>query len=309
MDMFSNDAMQAALGFAIHQTSHVEAAVNETIYPDIQYPRLVPVDTSAHPFARTVTYFSSDKFGKADWINGNSDDIPLAGTEMQKHETSIHMAGVGYGWGYEEINQAQMLGHNLPADDAMAARRAYEEMVDGVALRGDARKGFNGLIDNPAVTANAVPNGNWAAANEYDMLEDVNTTILGVGRDTLYTSMADTLLLSHEKFVALSTKAFANDGTMTVLEFLRKNNTYTAMTGQELTIMAIRGLDTAGVGNTSRMIAYRRSPEVLKLHIPMPHRFMPVYQDGPLNFVVPGIFRLGGLDVRRPKEVRYGDGI
>jgi hypothetical protein len=57
------------------------------------------------------------------------------------------------------------------------------------------------------------------------------------------------------------------------------------------------------------MVAYRRNPQVLKLHVPMPHRFLPVYQDGPLNFVVPGVFRLGGLDIRRPKEVRYGDGI
>lgn len=28
-----------------------------------------------------------------------------------------------------------------------------------------------------------------------------------------------------------------------------------------------------------------------------------------LNCVVPGVFRLGGLDIRRPKDVRYGDGI
>jgi hypothetical protein len=57
------------------------------------------------------------------------------------------------------------------------------------------------------------------------------------------------------------------------------------------------------------MIAYRRDPQVLKLHIPMPHRFLGVYQDGPLHWVVPGVFRLGGLDIRRPLEVKYRDGI
>jgi len=41
----------------------------------------------------------------------------------------------------------------------------------------------------------------------------------------------------------------------------------------------------------------------------MPHRFLPVFQGGPLHWVVPGVFRLGGLDIRRPKEVRYIDGI
>lgn len=96
---------------------------------------------------------------------------------------------------------------------------------------------------------------------------------------------------------------------MTLLQFLRANNTYTAMTGQQLTIRGVRGLETAGAGVTARMVAYRRDPQVLKLHIPMPHRFLPVYQAGPLRWTVPGVFRLGGLDIRRPAEVVYRDGI
>ena len=57
------------------------------------------------------------------------------------------------------------------------------------------------------------------------------------------------------------------------------------------------------------MVAYRRSPEVLKMHVPMPFRFLPAWQVGPILFEVPGIFRLGGVDIRRPKSVRYLDGI
>lgn len=300
---------QAALGFVTSQTSHIEREVNATVYPDIQYPFLIPVDTSAHPFAKSVTYYSSDKFGRADWINGNANDIPRAGTELAKHETSVHMAGIGYGYGYEEINQAQTLGINLQADDAMAARRAYEEMVERVALSGDTQKGFSGLINNASVTAAAVTTGSWTAATNEDLvLADINELILGIATDTQYTGMADTLLLPYAKMNFLATNRLG-DTQSTLLAFLRENNTYTAMTGQPLTIRAVRGLETAGAAGVARMVAYRRNPQVLKLHVPMPHRFLPVYQDGPLNFVVPGVFRLGGLDIRRPKEVRYGDGI
>jgi hypothetical protein len=98
---------QAALGFIISQTAHIEASVYAIRYGDIQYPGLIPVDTSAHPFAKTVTYFSSDKAGKADWINGNSDDIPMADVEHTQFETPVLSAGIGYGYGWEEINQAQ----------------------------------------------------------------------------------------------------------------------------------------------------------------------------------------------------------
>lgn len=301
---------QAAMGFVVSQTTHVEAQVNEIQYPDIQYPSLIPVDTSAHPFAQTVTYYSSDKFGKANWINGNSDDIPMAGTERDRHQTSVYTAGIGYGWGWEEVNVAMMLGVPLQADDAMAARRAYEEMVDDVALNGDARKGFSGFLDNPAVTPDGATYGDWGGTgtDEDHILADINEAILGVYTDTKTTSIANTVLMSVERLNLLATTRLG-DTTMTVLEFLRRNNTYTAITGRPLDIRAVRGLETAGQGNSQRLIAYRRDPQVLKLHIPMPHRFLPVYQDGPLHWKVPGVFRLGGLDIRRPKEVRYVDGI
>jgi hypothetical protein len=81
------------------------------------------------------------------------------------------------------------------------------------------------------------------------------------------------------------------------------------MTGKPLSIFGVRGLETAGAGSTQRMIAYRKDPGVLKLHIPMPHQFMPVFQKGPLRWEVPGVFRLGGLDIRRPAEVKYRDNI
>ena len=50
---------QAALGFLISQVSSIEQEVYAIRYGDIQYPNLVPVDTSAYPWARTVTYFTS----------------------------------------------------------------------------------------------------------------------------------------------------------------------------------------------------------------------------------------------------------
>ena len=81
------------------------------------------------------------------------------------------------------------------------------------------------------------------------------------------------------------------------------------MTGQKLTIRANRFLTTAGSGATARMIAYRRSPEVVKMHIPMRLRFLAPQGPEVFRYVVPGMFRLGGTDVRLPKEIRYYDGI
>jgi hypothetical protein len=57
------------------------------------------------------------------------------------------------------------------------------------------------------------------------------------------------------------------------------------------------------------MVAYRRDPMVVKLHIPMIHRFLPVWQTGPIVYDIPGIFRVGSVEVRRPGAMAYVDGI
>lgn len=300
---------QSALGFVVAQTTIIEPGVYATRYPDIQYRDLIPVDTSGSEFATSVTYYSSDRFGKADWINGNADDIPKAGTTRSRFETPVYTGGIGYGYGWEEIGRAQMLGINLPNDDAMAARRAAEEMIDRVALLGDTDKGFTGLFNAAGVTPVAAITGNWDTATPAQIVADMNAALLNIFNGTNTTAIADRLLLPWTKFFKISTTQMSEGTDSTILQFFLANNVYTAATGRPLMIRGLRGLDTAGAGGVARMIAYRYAPEVLKLHMPMPHRFLPVYQSGPLRWDVPGVMRLGGLDVRLPKEVAYVDGI
>ncbi|PZT20631.1 hypothetical protein A7Y00_14705 [Stenotrophomonas maltophilia] len=306
---------QAALGFVVAQASIIEPGVYRTVYPDIQYRGLIPVDTSGSEFATSVTYMSQDQYGKADWINGNADDIPKAGTTRSKFETPVYTAGIGYGFGFEEIGRAQLLGINLPTEDAAAARRASEEMVDRVALLGDTAKGFSGLFNAANVTPIAAPTGSWGTlqvagtATPDQIVDDMNASLMNVFNGTNTTALADRLLLPWSKFMLISTKKMSQYSDLTILQYFLANNVYTATTGQPLTVRGQRGLDTAGVGGVARLVAYRYDPSVLKLHMPMPHRFLPPHPAGPLRVDVPGVMRLGGLDVRQPKQVVYLDGI
>lgn len=311
--MITNDAMQANLGFVVAQTTHVEAGVYALRYPDIQYQALVPVDTSANPWVDSVTYYSMDGRGRADWINGKARDIPLVGTEMGQHNTGVHMAGIGYEYSLEEVMKARLQGIALPSEKAAIAKRAYEEMVDRVALEGDTAKGFSGLYSYPGVTAAAAANGAtgasplWSTKTGDEIVADVNSALAGIHNATNTVAMADTLLIPIERYLSLVGKR-VGDTPQTVMSFIAVNNIYTLMTGKPLTIRGVRGLVAKGAGATARMVAYRRDPTVLKLHIPMPHQFLPV-QTVIMQYLVPGIFRLGGLDVRLPSEVRYTDGI
>lgn len=297
------------LAFINGQREHIETEVYEAVFPEVQYQNLIPVDNSAPEWTQTVTFKSKDMYGKADWVNGNADDINLAGTTAKKHQSTIEMAGIGYGYGYEELMASTQNGVNLASDDAVAARETYEHFVDKVAFVGDETKGFKGLINNDAVTTVSATK-TFLTATESEILKDINALISGTASATNNTMPADTLLLPLAQFNYLASTPLSNNSGGTLLSFIQQYNTYTALTGQALTIRAVGKLTKGGTGGTlDRAMAYSRNPRVLKLHIPMPLKFLETYQTGALNFVVPGIFRLGGVEIRNPDAVRYMDGV
>lgn len=313
MRMNLND--QQALGFLLQQTTHIEAEVYKIRYPDIQYQSLIPVDTSANEWAKSITYFSMDRVGEADWFNHMATDMRLADVNRAKHETGVLMGGIGYRYTLEELGHAQMIpGTNLTSERAEAARRAYEEFVDKRAFLGDTPKGWEGLINSSIVTrVDAVADGTsssrlWSAKTSTQMIRDVNDALTGIYTGSKTVEMGDTVLLPITGFSTLATTRIENtEGN--ALDWLMKYNVYTLQTGQKLTIRGVLGLEDAGSGGVGRMVIYKKDPRVLKMHIPMTHRFLPVWQTGPMVFDIPGIFRLGPVEIRLPGAVRYVDGI
>jgi hypothetical protein len=253
-------------------------------------------------------------YGRADWLNMQSRDVPLADITRGKQEAAIEMAGIGYRYNLEELGQAMLLpGTNLTTERANAARRGAEEKIHNIAMYGDSVKNWLGLTNHTAPTIINAPH-TWA----YDLaqttpliaqiLQDVNGALANIWQATLTVEMADTVLLPISAMSLLSITQLPNT-TMNLLQWIKQNNIYTNQTGRPITIQAVRGLDTAGASGVGRMIAYRRDPEAIKLHIPMRYRFFPVWQTGPFVFDVPGAFRLAGLEWRLPGSARYVDGI
>lgn len=306
---------QTTGAFLVQQASLIEPQVYRVKYPAIRYPRIVPVDTQGNPWVQSVTYFSVDGVGQAKWFNGRGQDVPNVELLRNKQETTVEMAAIGMRWAQDELEQAKMLNFNLSAEKGILARRVYEEFVDGVALFGDASKGFQGLLNNstvaviPASASGTAGSEMWNAKTPDQILADVNgmLTLVNVGSNTV--ELADTLLLPVASYQLIANTRISQLADKTILQWLRENNSYTAETGEQLTILQVRGLDTAGTNGGTRAVAYTRDPTVVKMHIPMPLRFVAPRQVGAIEWEIPGIFRLGGVDIRRPGAFRYLDGV
>jgi hypothetical protein len=274
---------------------------------------LIPLDTAGPEWIKGVTYYSSDMVGRANWFHGRGDDVPHAEVLRDRFETTISMAAIGYDYDLEELGVAMTMGMDLRPDRAKAARRAAEEFIDKVAFTGDSTKVYTGLTNNASVTSGSAASGTggttWATKTADEILADINAILTNQFTNTYGAEMSDTLLIPYARLLTISTKRIDAFNTMSVLQWAEQNNIYTRQTGQPLMIRGAWGLETAGSGSTMRMVAYRRDPDVAVLYMPMPFQFLPAWQQGPMKFEVPGIFRISGVEVRRPAAMRYVDAI
>ena len=306
---------QSAIGFLESQTAHIEREAYMEQYPFIQYPQLVPVSTEAPEWTSGIVHYSSDGAGAAAWFNPQSSDVPLVDVTREQHSVSVATASIGYYYTVEELSQAMMIpGYNLNAERAMFARRAAEEMLDDICLRGDTEQGWDGLINSDLVTDTNVATKagggrTWEGATAEEILRDINDAITTVYTDSKQIEMPDTVALPVESLAEISWRQVSTQAERTILQYLQQANVYTVTTGRPLMIKTIRGLETAGASSTKRMVVYARDPQVLKFHLPMPHKFLAPQQSGPLKYEVPGVFRTAGLEIRRPKAILYRDGI
>lgn len=316
---FVNDAQ--ALAFVQGEAYRINATVYETRYPDFEIERLLFVDSSGGPWDRGVITYASGETGKAEIITGYAKDMPFADVSQVSEMRGHKLLGIGYQYNIEEINTAIQVGGSLPSRRANAARKVYRKTLYDIALVGLAEAGWGGLINYSGVTTTTAPADGTGSSTFWvdddgvgqktpaQIVRDINVALQGVYLNTFTVEMADTILLPVEALNYISATPYSAVTMETILSFVMRNNIYTLTTGNPLTIRAVRELGTAGGGATGRLVAYKNDQETARLHLPMPHQFLPVYQDGWANWVVPGIFRTGGVEVSNTAAFRYVDGI
>lgn len=316
-----NDAQ--ALSFVQGEAFKVNQRVYETKFPDWDIGRLIYVDTSGPEWSPGTITYTSSLSGRAEYQSGYAKDIPMADVSQDRQLQVNHLAAIGYQYNIEEVNTALQVGGSLPDRRARAARLAATKFVYDAGIAGHAEKGKQGLINLSGVTTAIAANGAagsplWVNAagvgqkTPAEIVADINRALQGINLSTYETEMADTILLPPEALNYIAATPYSATTMETILSFVQRTNLYTLQTGRPLTVRSIRELSTAGEGagaGKGRMVAYKNDQDYVKLNLPMPHRFLPVYQDGPLNWVTPGIMRIGGVELLTTAAMRYIDAV
>ena len=307
------DAQQSA-GFVTPALYRTHAAVLVQKYPSFDYASMVPVNMEGDMWDVGTLVYSGDFAGAAEYISGKGFDIPDASANFSQGVSNFYLAGVGYQLSLQEVNRAARMGGanpvsvNLGERKAAAARLVAEKFVYDVAMRGKTEKNSTGIINNPTVPTGNAPTGGWGTATPAQMLADLNTALNDVIVNSKETSIPNAVLLPTSALLTANNTQMTNVG-MSVLTFLKENNSYTAITGQPLNIGHSRELETAGAGGTRRLVAYEKSPDNMEFFLPGMYEFMSPFAISSMSWRIDGIMNVGQLEIYRPKTVSYRDNI
>lgn len=315
------------LAFLRQQTHVLSNRAFEQEYDLINWRELVPVNTDYPEWASGVDFQIGDMTGAAQWQSGYSKDVPLADIRLISVSAGFAMYAVGYRYNVEELGKAMFAGVPLTARKAISARQAADIFCAETAISGGGHPGWTGLMNMAGVTPTLSPNNgtgsarNWVDANGVGLktpeqiVAEMDMLLVGPSLTTgiMSTLIGNTLLLPPAAYRYIATTPYGvTSPNMSILQYYMANNIYTTRTGQALVIRDLPMLASAatagGVAGQGRAVGYRNSPDALELPMPMPYNFLDVYQDGPLQWAVPGIGRVGQL-IQIRDTVRYLDGI
>jgi hypothetical protein len=301
---------QAAMPFVIAQGRNIETRVYQRRYPTFNYAQVIPVVTEGQPWAIGTTFFSIDTTGEAKFLSGAGTDMPFNSATRDHASHDFAMIGSGWEWNIEEINQAALYGLDLNATKATSATDTIERLLNTIAFVGATEKNWTGFANSADVPRAdvATPGTFWPAKTADQMLADVDEVLGRVRTQTSEVEWADSIALPPVAYRTAATRRLGSgDGLMTVLEYIRKNNIYSAETGQALNIYPVRELATASQDGGGRMVAYRRDADVVRFHLPMPRRMLTPRQKSIMGFESGIIARTGGTEWRLPKAAAYAD--
>lgn len=301
---------QAAFPFVLAQGRNIETKIYRKRYPTLNYKMVIPVVTEGAEWAIGTTFFTVDSAGTAKFISGAGTDMPFNKSTKDMASHDFAMIGAGWEWTIEEANQAALYGIDMQATDAMAASDNVERLLNEIAFVGSTEKNWTGFANDPNVPRADVDTAGtfWPAKTPDQKLADVNEVLSRVRTQTNEVEWADSLALPPAAFRAAATQRLgAGDGFATVLEYIKKNNIYTAETDQPLNIYPVRELANASQDGGGRMVAYRRDEDVLRFHLPMPRKVLLPRQKSIMGFEQGLIARTGGTEWRLPKSAAYAD--
>lgn len=287
--------------FFTRELEKIESKLFEIKYAQKEALQFLNLVSGVGPLDEIYTYRMMDMRGVAHVGASYEARVPLADINATESSQRILAITEGVHFNFQELRQSRLLGKPIDEARMLAARRAITEAIDNVLLKGHAATGVLGLFNQTGTTISA-PAGSWASASADAILADMVKAHDDAYAATQFSIKPNMILMPHGEYLRISAKRAGVDTGLTVLELFQQMR-------PGVTVRGAFGLETAGVSNSKRLIAFNNDAEYVGALLPVPLEIMSVREVSAFAFEVPMHARCGGVVVRYPKSISYMDGI
>lgn len=315
--------LNGGMGFDVNVFEQVTAKAYDVLMPEIRWNQTIPqasIDTSINPGAKLASYRVRDRRGKGAFAAVVGKDTPTVGVTQNKVTIPIEVARVMAQADLDDIRAVSMgfEGMNLLTDLGVVMREASERHIEEVFFFGYANLGFAGYLDyslTPATSAGTKAAGGttWAVATGDEIAKDVNTALGLVYANSKTTFLPGRIEIPPAQMVQIAGQRMGGASgpsgeNITVLNYIKKNNLFTQLTGQELQVEVLTYLTGAGSGGTNRMIVSEWKEQNYYMPFSIPFNML-APQDVQFATNLFAEYKFGSFHKPYPTSAQFIDGI
>lgn len=318
---YGSQGTVTAMSLAVSIFDQVQSRFLDVKYPDHDWRKVIDpaqILTDINAGAQNYVQMVRDQRGAAAFqANIVGDNVPMVGLSMGAITVPLAASAVGARVSNEDARQYDYgFRGTLSKDLGAVMQKAEENLIESTFFYGDTTVGFLGWLSYTGVTAATAALGaalgtTWATKTAAEMVSDINTGLTAVWNNSRTVFKAGDVFLPPTQFALLQSTPMVIGGAgmaMSALDYVKKNNLYTTLTGKELNIVPIRYLSNAGAGSSARMVFMAKDAENQIIPMPMPYKLqapVPV----PLGAAFYAEMKHGSFACFQPKSMYYIDGI
>ena len=309
-------AIGDAYTFLMKELEKVDEKILEPLAAT-EWPRDMPVVTGGGLIesvaAIDVTYASTGT-DEDNLVGDEANDIPVIQADLSKSAARTFNFAEYIAVSLLEKEKMYGIGRDPETFLDKGIHLHFDKYCDRNVYQGFTKVNSTGLVNNPGIARISAATGSgggtrWSQKTADEILDDINSAISALWKDNDCSpdALPNHILIPVEQFGALVTRKVSGDGTMSILEYVLKNN-LSAQQGENLTISPSKWCRRAGSSNSDRMVVYCNRVDRICFNLTQPLRRMDVERRD-LAIKIPYIGQFSEVRFLYPSTVRYMDGI
>ena len=318
------DEWSQSIGYLTNNLLAIQSMADEILYTRNRLRHLIPINSMIPEGAETYAVRVIDYVGEGDYITHDGTDAPNATASQRIEPWFVDEGGIDAKWTLSDLRNAMFTGFALETETLDAAMRGAMNHMERVALTGDAARGYSGLTNLPTTGRNAVTSAaalaTFAASTGEAMRDAINDEInsLITDSDEVFGGVITsglTIYLPTYQFGLASSRFVGDNEEVTVMAAVKRDNPwkhhvaqYGEGMGGDVMFKSVIELNDAAGANSDRMVTTLQDQRIFEMGVAIEPRVVRIMDQG-RTMCAPIEYKFGPLFVKRPKQIRYLNGI